>query len=78
MNAFWRLVEGNWARNLANNLSMPKERKAQHKLDYERLFTVCRLRELMVASPQAPVNYQRLLMEVRPICTHASNHCMHA
>ena len=73
MKSFWRLIEGDWARNIANRLSTPKERKQQNSLDYDRIYTVCRMRELLVAkghdrvAPEGPlshhVNYSALLME---------------
>ncbi|KAG1676909.1 hypothetical protein FOA52_014785 [Chlamydomonas sp. UWO 241] len=53
--AFWRLVEGTWARNLANNLSMPRERRQQQHMDYERMFTLCRLHDMLVAQGGHPV-----------------------
>ncbi len=62
MKTFWRLIEGAWARNLVNNLAMPRERAVQNAADYEKLFTLCKIRAWKRAS--AYVNYQAIVMEV--------------
>ncbi|GAX79643.1 hypothetical protein CEUSTIGMA_g7084.t1 [Chlamydomonas eustigma] len=49
MKSFWKFIEGEWAKNLANRLSIPKERSVQNALDYERLFIACKQNEALHA-----------------------------
>ena len=71
MNSFWKLIEGNWARNLVNNISLPKERSVKNALDYDRLYKLCRMHEMLssrgngVTPLSHQVNFQTLIMEAR-------------
>jgi hypothetical protein len=55
-----RIVEGRWAKSLANTVGMPSERRLQETLDVQRVFVLASL----YRSPRGATNYQRLLLEV--------------
>ena len=49
MKSFWRFIEGEWARNIANRVSTPSDRKVQQSIDYESLYMVCRVHESLAS-----------------------------
>ena len=77
MKSFWKIIEGEWARNIANRVSTPTDRKVQQSLDYENLYTACRMRELLLSKgyskscPSGPlshtINMPALRMETKAV-----------